>query len=201
MTSWRTLCSLTRVIVPRQLSANCQHHASQGFRLTRHNLSFTLSPIPYPLPRITSCSRYTNVIMVVSAEVSAKKTKQKQYYTRSRTGCLTCRQRHQKCDEVRPIWLVKYAPAHSCARKTWLTCGYSGNCISMQRQCEYPSAVLPLRERRKKNLPGEQQPWTDAVIMPKVIGSCTSVATRPIPMAYRSDELFHYCKLARRVKD
>ncbi|RFN49921.1 hypothetical protein FIE12Z_5820 [Fusarium flagelliforme] len=97
--------------------------------------------------------------MVVSAEVATKKPKQKQYYTRSRTGCLTCRQRHQKCDE---------------------------------RQCEYPSAVLPLRERRKKCLPGEQQPWTDAVTMPKVIGSCTSVATRPIPMAYRSDELFHY---------
>ncbi|KAI1071705.1 hypothetical protein LB507_005103 [Fusarium sp. FIESC RH6] len=111
--------------------------------------------------------------MVVSAEVAAKKPKQrqKQYYTRSRTGCLTCRQRHQKCDELRPI---------------------CGNCISVQRQCEYPSTVLPLRERRKKCLPGEQQPWTDAVTMPKVIGSCTSVATRPIPMAYRSDELFHY---------
>jgi len=36
--------SPTRVIVPRQLSANCQHHQPQGFRLTRHNLDFTLSP-------------------------------------------------------------------------------------------------------------------------------------------------------------
>ncbi|CAG7563423.1 unnamed protein product [Fusarium equiseti] len=118
--------------------------------------------------------------MVVSAESATKKPKQKQYYTRSRTGCLTCRQRHQKCDEVRPI---------------------CGNCISVQRQCEYPSAILPLRERRKKCLPGEQQPWTDAVTMSKAIGPCTSVAKRPIPMAYRSDELFHYCKLTRPVKD
>lgn len=76
----------------------------------------------------------------------------------------------------------------------------SGNCISVQRQCEYPPAVLPLRERRKKCLPGEQQPWIDASTMPKVIGSCTSVAMRPIPMAYRSDELFHYCKPARPIE-
>ena len=190
LTSWRTPCSLTRVIVPRQLSAvsitNPRDFVWRDIICLSH----------YPLPRITICSRYTTVIMVVSAEVAAKKPKQKQkqYYTRSRTGCLTCRQRHQKCDEVRPIWLVKYAPAHTYACKTWLTLGSSGSCISVQRQCEYPSAVLPLRERRKKCLPGEQQPWTDAVTIPKAIGSCTSVATRPIPMAYRSDELFHYCR-------
>ncbi|UZP38093.1 hypothetical protein NXS19_005909 [Fusarium pseudograminearum] len=110
--------------------------------------------------------------MVVAADDTPGKGNPKgKQYTRSRTGCLTCRQRHQKCDETRPI---------------------CGNCLVVQRQCEYPTAVLPLRERRKKCLPGEQQPWTNAVTISRAIGPCTSVATRPISMAYRSDALFHY---------
>ncbi|QPC58908.1 hypothetical protein HYE67_001139 [Fusarium culmorum] len=110
--------------------------------------------------------------MVVAADDTPGKGKPKgKQYTRSRTGCLTCRQRHQKCDETRPV---------------------CGNCLLVQRQCEYPTAVLPLRERRKKFLPGEQQPWTNAATISRAIGPGTSVATRPISMAYRSDALFHY---------
>ncbi|ESU10452.1 hypothetical protein FGSG_02854 [Fusarium graminearum PH-1] len=113
--------------------------------------------------------------MVVAADDNPGKGKSKgKQYTRSRTGCLTCRQRHQKCDETRPV---------------------CGNCLLVQRQCEYPTAVLPLRERRKKFLPGEQQPWTNAVTISRAIGPGTSVATRPISMAYRSDALFHYSGL------
>ncbi|QPC70314.1 hypothetical protein HYE68_001066 [Fusarium pseudograminearum] len=109
--------------------------------------------------------------MVVAADDIPGKGKPKgKQYTRSRTGCLTCRQRHQKCDETSPI---------------------CGNCLVVQRQCEYPTAVIPLRERRKKCLPGEQ-PWANAVTVSRAIGPSTSVATRPISMAYRSDALFHY---------
>ncbi|OBS24171.1 hypothetical protein FPOA_04718 [Fusarium poae] len=110
--------------------------------------------------------------MTVTAENTPSKGKQKgKQYTRSRTGCLTCRQRHQKCDETRPI---------------------CGNCVSAERHCEYPTAVLPLRERRKKCLPGEQQPWTNTVTISRAVGPGTAGAARPISMAYRSDALFHY---------
>ncbi|RGP59530.1 hypothetical protein FSPOR_11287 [Fusarium sporotrichioides] len=110
--------------------------------------------------------------MAVTADDTPGKGKQKgKQYTRSRTGCLTCRLRHQKCDETRPICV---------------------NCIDVKRHCEYPTAVLPLRERRKKCLPGEQQPWTNAVTISRAIGPGTSGAARPIAMAYRSDALFHY---------
>ncbi|XEV03522.1 hypothetical protein FSHL1_008809 [Fusarium sambucinum] len=110
--------------------------------------------------------------MAITPEDAPSKGKQKErQYTRSRTGCLTCRQRHQKCDETRPI---------------------CGNCVGIKRHCEYPAAILPLRERRKKCLPGEQQPWTNAVTISRAVGPCTAGAARPISMAYRSDALFHY---------
>ncbi|CAJ0544553.1 Ff.00g036740.m01.CDS01 [Fusarium sp. VM40] len=96
-------------------------------------------------------------------------------HTRSRTGCLTCRKRHQKCDERRPI---------------------CGNCVTVDKPCEYSTAVLPLREKRKKFLPGEQQPWKPAdgtvMTMSQDLGPCISSARRPITMAFKSDELFHY---------
>lgn len=32
----------------------------------------------------------------------------RQHHTRSRAGCITCRKRHRRCDENRPIWYVLY---------------------------------------------------------------------------------------------
>jgi hypothetical protein len=73
----------------------------------------------------------------------------------------------------------------------------SGNCVTVDKPCEYPIAVLPLREKRKKCLPGEQQPWKPAdgavMTMTQALGPCISSARRPITMAFKSDELFHYC--------
>ncbi|KAH7126126.1 hypothetical protein EDB81DRAFT_810448 [Dactylonectria macrodidyma] len=95
-------------------------------------------------------------------------------YSRSRTGCLTCRQKHLKCDENRPV----------CA-----------NCVSAERRCEFPPLGLPLRERRKKLLPGEQQPWTPPSTSKMLaVVSCEVDPFHCLPgrMPFRSTELFHY---------
>ncbi|KAH7009930.1 hypothetical protein EDB80DRAFT_714103 [Ilyonectria destructans] len=95
-------------------------------------------------------------------------------YSRSRTGCLTCRQKHLKCDENRPF----------CA-----------NCVNADRPCEYPIMGLPLRERRKRWLPGEQQPWTapHTSHMPIVVSSKVDpFHCLPNGMPFRSSELLHY---------
>ncbi|KAI8722749.1 Zn(2)-C6 fungal-type domain-containing protein [Fusarium sp. LHS14.1] len=109
----------------------------------------------------------------------AAQSRSRKQHTRSRTGCLTCRKRHRRCDERRPV----------CE-----------NCDTAGRQCEYPLPNLPLRERRKTNLPGEQQPWAPAppaglavVHLPRPtrpVGPCLS--QQAINMPFRSNELFSY---------
>ncbi|KAF4465047.1 hypothetical protein FALBO_8106 [Fusarium albosuccineum] len=103
--------------------------------------------------------------MTNSAEEQAPQQRTRKSHTRSRTGCLTCRKRHRRCDEQRPIW-----------------------------PCEYPTPGLPLRERRKPALPGEQQPWkpedeAPALPLSRAVGPCLS---QPIKMPFKSNELFHY---------
>lgn len=62
--------------------------------------------------------------------------------TRSRTGCASCRQLHQKCDEQRPV----------CS-----------NCAVTMRPCIYPPPSIPLNERKltakSRTLPGQNAPW------------------------------------------
>ncbi|VUC35636.1 unnamed protein product [Clonostachys rosea] len=62
--------------------------------------------------------------------------------TRSRTGCASCRQLHQKCDEQRPV----------CS-----------NCVVIKRPCIYPPPPIPLHERKmitkSGTLPGQHAPW------------------------------------------
>ncbi|KAH6884154.1 hypothetical protein B0T10DRAFT_493692 [Thelonectria olida] len=99
----------------------------------------------------------------------------RKHHTRSRTGCLTCRQRHLRCDEKRPICI---------------------NCSNASKICEYPAPGLPLRDRRKTRLPGEQQPWVPPVgtsQMPMIISfEVDPFNALPNSMPFRSSELFHY---------
>ncbi|KAF4975333.1 hypothetical protein FZEAL_7866 [Fusarium zealandicum] len=58
--------------------------------------------------------------------------------TRSRTGCIKCRERRVRCDERRP----------SCV-----------NCNEKKVLCVYTPARVPLRDRRSQPVPGQQAPW------------------------------------------
>ncbi|KAL2847865.1 hypothetical protein BJY01DRAFT_163908 [Aspergillus pseudoustus] len=102
--------------------------------------------------------------------------------TRSRAGCLSCRQRHVRCDEQRP----------SCQ-----------TCLAGNRTCTYPSAVIPLRDRRVLQRdalpPGQQAPWasTDpsgSLMRRKSVGSTVMdpFETLPVKMLFKSRELYHY---------
>ncbi|KAL4730838.1 hypothetical protein ACLX1H_002880 [Fusarium chlamydosporum] len=97
--------------------------------------------------------------------------KTRKRHNRSRMGCMTCKNKHVRCDEQRPV---------------------CGNCATTSQSCEYAGPVLPLRERRKSCLPGEQQPWAVAVepvskSPPKAISPA-----RPTHLPLHSLELFHY---------
>ncbi|KAK1524233.1 uncharacterized protein CCOS01_09320 [Colletotrichum costaricense] len=65
------------------------------------------------------------------------KPKSRRTNTRSRTGCVSCRQKHIRCDERRP----------SCF-----------NCTLKEQLCSYVPKI-PLRERRAGPCPGQQAPW------------------------------------------
>ncbi|KAJ0423489.1 hypothetical protein BJY00DRAFT_278646 [Aspergillus carlsbadensis] len=101
--------------------------------------------------------------------------------TRSRAGCLTCRQRHIRCDEQRP----------TCQK-----------CLDSNKLCNYPHAVIPLRDRRllQRNAlpPGQQVPWALAEtpgLTVKRLPASTSIDpfdSLPIKMPFRSRELYHY---------
>ncbi|KAL3439974.1 hypothetical protein BJX65DRAFT_291310 [Aspergillus insuetus] len=101
--------------------------------------------------------------------------------TRSRAGCLTCRQRHIRCDEQRP----------TCQK-----------CLDSNKPCNYAHAMIPLRDRRvlQKNAlpPGQQAPWA-VVETPGLTVKRLSASTAmdpfnslPIKMPFRSRELYHY---------
>lgn len=38
----------------------------------------------------------------------ARPGRKRRSHKRSRNGCLTCKQRHIRCDELKPIWQVTY---------------------------------------------------------------------------------------------
>lgn len=118
-----------------------------------------------------------------------KATLGKPYATRRRTGCLECRKRHIRCDEVQP------------------TCG---NCSRsrVQRVCKY-TLTIPLRDRRavdKACRPWEQLVFmtithaakhSDATFLQGKIGVIIHGALDPfqflgIEMPFQSKELFHY---------
>ncbi|KAI9150058.1 Sterol regulatory element-binding protein [Paramyrothecium foliicola] len=134
--------------------------------------------------------------------------KTRQFHTRSRAGCVVCRQRHVRCDETRP---------------------FCTNCVTAKRCCEYTPAKIPLRERRAQERqplqPGEQKPWvcwemqqdmqleqrpsspppsTSSIVLLNTSPSPTPWQAVPGPtaadpfntmvinMQYKSKELFHY---------
>ncbi|KAL2817714.1 hypothetical protein BDW59DRAFT_152516 [Aspergillus cavernicola] len=101
--------------------------------------------------------------------------------TRSRAGCLTCRQRHVRCDEQRP----------SCQ-----------TCLASKRSCNYSPTVIPLRDRRmlQRNAlpPGQEAPW-ELMNTPGMTGRKLAASTAmdpfdtlPVKMPFKSRELYHY---------
>ncbi|KAH8894512.1 hypothetical protein GQ53DRAFT_83786 [Thozetella sp. PMI_491] len=75
--------------------------------------------------------------MPPAAAEAPRKRKQR---GRSRAGCLTCRKRHVRCDERRPV---------------------CNTCEVRSRACEYSDATLTLGERRwmERSIAGIQEPW------------------------------------------
>ncbi|KAL7940025.1 hypothetical protein V8C42DRAFT_338792 [Trichoderma barbatum] len=120
-----------------------------------------------------------------------KPTLGKPHTPRRRTGCLECRKRHVRCDEVQP------------------TCG---NCLRsrVQRVCKY-TPTIPLRDRRavdKACRPWEQLVFMtvtkttrhpEAAFLHGAVGFIMQGALDPfhclsIEMPFQSKELFHYCE-------
>jgi hypothetical protein len=63
-----------------------------------------------PADRTTSSGHAGNT------EAKPKSTmppRSRRLHTRSRAGCITCRKRHVKCDEARPIWYVEANHGHA----------------------------------------------------------------------------------------
>ncbi|PCG97120.1 Hypothetical protein PENO1_064800 [Penicillium occitanis (nom. inval.)] len=126
---------------------------------------------------------------------SSRDTKRtRRAHTRSRNGCVICRQRRVRCDEKLP------------------TCG---NCIVGKRPCSYTHDNIPLRERRATKRPGEQQPWSShgsltaqsspsagpveqtsmaaSLSFKLVLGEALDpFDTMHFKMPFKSKELFHY---------
>ncbi|RGP78846.1 hypothetical protein FLONG3_3045 [Fusarium longipes] len=111
------------------------------------------------------------MIASVDQEQSIKPRARKSH-VRSRTGCTACRNKRVRCDEQRPI---------------------CDNCATTGQACEFAAPLLPLRERRKEYLPGEQQPWAvvgkpSPAVPPRAFSYCASHIDLPL----KSIELFHY---------
>ncbi|KAH8882017.1 hypothetical protein GQ53DRAFT_465426 [Thozetella sp. PMI_491] len=94
-------------------------------------------------------------------------------HTRSRTGCVPCRERHVRCDETRP----------GCA-----------NCMRISRECQYPDWGQDIVDRATKTkLPGVQAPWQMGPVMAlATVAVADPFDTLPIEMPFRSMELLRY---------
>ncbi|CAH0054377.1 unnamed protein product [Clonostachys solani] len=100
------------------------------------------------------------------------RSRKHRFVNRNRSGCSTCKERHVRCDETRPV----------CA-----------NCIKLGRACNYPAPALPLWDRRrlKSTLPGVHIPWQ--------VSGCPvdPFNSLPIEMPYKSRELLHHSEYSR----
>jgi hypothetical protein len=61
-------------------------------------------------------------------------------HLKSRAGCATCRRRHVRCDENRPLWSVTRW-LFTCAMLTM----YSQNCKRLSLRCGYSTELLPCK--------------------------------------------------------
>ncbi|CAG9946560.1 unnamed protein product [Clonostachys rosea f. rosea IK726] len=97
----------------------------------------------------------------------SSRSRKHRFVNRNRSGCSTCKERHVRCDEARPV----------CA-----------NCINLGRTCNYLAPALPLWDRRRLNstLPGVHIPWQ--------VSECPvdPFSSLPIEMPYKSRELLHH---------
>ncbi|VUC26271.1 unnamed protein product [Clonostachys rosea] len=95
------------------------------------------------------------------------RSRKHRFVNRNRSGCSTCKERHVRCDEARPV----------CT-----------NCIKLGRTCTYLAPVLPLWDRRrlKSTLPGVHIPWQVSTCPVDPFNSL------PIEMPYKSRELLHH---------
>ncbi|KAN0063389.1 hypothetical protein ACQY0O_004555 [Thecaphora frezii] len=101
--------------VPRMDSTRWSHSPEHGFRPM-------LSACPSPT--MSSCSSTFSTASHVELRVAGREARSrtnKSGFTRSRTGCLTCRSQKKKCDELKPI----------CTR-----------CKNNQHNCRYPDQNL-----------------------------------------------------------
>ncbi|KAF5670927.1 hypothetical protein FDENT_11097 [Fusarium denticulatum] len=126
----------------------------------------------------------------MNAVNETKTPKTRHITTRSRNGCVVCREKHIRCDEKRP----------SCL-----------NCAKKKLPCYYMPKI-PLRERRTKARPGQQMVWSvtqsqaaAVITSPNETSLMTLLSdvmrpsgvfdpfdALPIEMPLRSKELLHY---------
>lgn len=110
-------------------------------------------------------------------------TRRRRFHHRSRNGCLTCRARHVRCDQVRPTWysclfLVIFSPLTPNSIK----------CSNSRNICSYPELQPSV----------EEQTWGSLKTPGVLIWHISSThidpfETFPIQMPYKSQELLQYC--------
>ena len=110
-------------------------------------------------------------------------TRRRRFHRRSRNGCLTCRARHIRCDQVRPAWYsCPFPMIFGSLTLNSIKCSNSGNI------CSYPEFQLSV----------EEQTWGSSKIPGVVIWHISNThidpfETLPIQMPYKSQELLRYC--------
>ncbi|KAK1463817.1 hypothetical protein CCUS01_08231 [Colletotrichum cuscutae] len=104
--------------------------------VTRSSAFFCFGQIGRPEKKTLTRALISAARMPIMAP-GPDKPKARRTNTRSRTGCVSCRQKHIRCDERRP----------SCF-----------NCTLKEQLCSYVPKI-PLRERRAGPCPGQQAPW------------------------------------------
>lgn len=157
--------------------------------------------------------------MTESTDETADTRRRRAVGGRSRAGCLTCKQRHVRCDEQRPSWYAFFpfavrlaltvlhlldlsrVSSKLSAANSYCT---SMRCLRINKSCEYISFRLPLQDRRQQYrplLPGQQAPWVlkgnnQASWRQLTFGTdFDAFDSLPVRMQFNSKELFHYCEL------
>jgi len=97
--------------------------------------------------------------MFAADEPSQPYQRKKTYAKRRRTGCLTCRKRHVRCDEQRPVWWGSSStPSHGLSRRNipdpchrrdlcalrLIRCSRSGRCARLGLDCHYQDRFVVL---------------------------------------------------------
>ncbi|KAI0472708.1 hypothetical protein GGR56DRAFT_578125 [Xylariaceae sp. FL0804] len=108
----------------------------------------------------------------------------RRYHSRSRNGCTTCKLKHIRCDEKRPLW------SKSHLQLTLGNLGRSTNCLLKGGQCGYTSPEPETPPEASTHSGGESSVWSAAKRAVVDTSSAPLFTGHPSPMIDESRFLF-----------